>query len=220
MKVLGVIAALLVLSAGIASSQNTNVTVTVDGTSGPWSWVSGGLNSAYSYTPAGSGDPGSPGAPTVISATNGFRFSVGDSLTIRYLSGLVSYGGNGSPHVDSNGDTNFPANSTTYDGGYPSNYMSPYPIYEAELVGTFATSSGQIVGTPFAIGDLGTFTVPTGATSLQLGVDDNWFGDNSGSWAIQVTGAAVPEPTTTALVSFGLAALGLATRSCRKSILR
>jgi hypothetical protein len=209
MKVLGVIAALLVLSAGIASSQITNVTVTVAGTSGQWSWVSGGLNSAYSYTPAGSGDPGSPAAPTVISVSNGFRFSVGDSLTIHYLSGLVSYGGNGSPHVDSDGDTNFPANSTTYDGGYPSNYMGPYPIYEAELVGTFADSSGQIVGTPFAIGDSGTFTVPIGATRLQLGVDDNWFGDNSGSWNIQVTGAAVPEPTTVALVLMSFLGFGL-----------
>jgi hypothetical protein len=222
MKAFGVTIAALVLWAGMAAAQNITVGVTVAGTAGPWEWVNGGLNTAYPYTPAGSGsgNPGSPAAPTLISATNGFRFSVGDSLTISYVSGLVSYGGNGSPHVDANGDTNTLANSTTYDGGFPSNYMSPYPIYTAELVGTFANSSGQIVGSPFAIGDLGTFTVPTGATQLQLGVNDNWYGDNSGSWTIQVTGPAVPEPTTTALVLIGLGSFGLTIRRCRRSVVR
>jgi hypothetical protein len=210
MKTWSVIIASLILWTGVALSQNTNVTVTVNGTSGPWLWVNGGLNTAYPYSPVGPGDPGYPQAPTVISASSGFRFSIGDSLTISYLSGLVSYGGNGTPHVDANGDTNSPLNNTTFDGGGPSFYMSPYPIYTAELVGTFANSSGQIVGTPFAIGDLGTFTVPTGATQLQLGVNDNWYGDNSGSWAIHVVGAAiVPEPSTTLLVIIGFAGLGL-----------
>src|ERR1039458_2932773 len=89
MKAFSVIVAALVLSAGMAAAQNITVGVTVAGTSGPWQWVNGGLNTAYPYTPAGSGssDPGSPAAPTLISATHGFRFSVGDSLTITSIFG-------------------------------------------------------------------------------------------------------------------------------------
>ncbi len=57
-----------------------------------------------------------------------------------------------------------------------------------ELLGTFADANGQIVGTPFAIGDLGTFTVPSGATQLQLGVNDCGYAGNAGSLNIQITG--------------------------------
>jgi len=76
-------------------------------------------------------------------------------------------------------------------------------------VGTFATSTGQIVGTPFAVGNLGTVTIPVGAMQLQLGVNDNLYGDNSGSWNIQISGIAVPEPTTITLVFMGLVGFGL-----------
>lgn len=214
MKTWSILVASLVLWAGIASSQGTNVNLTINGTSGPWLWVSGGLNFAFAYSPAGSDNAGSPAPPTIISATNGFHFTIGDTLTIQYVSGLVSYGNNGSPHVDANGDTNNPANFTTYDGGFPSNYMSPYPIYEAQLVATFANSSGQIVGTPFAIGDFGTFTIPTGATQLQLGVNDNWFGDNSGAWIVDAM-ENVPEPTTDVLMLMGIVGLGVMARRQR-----
>jgi hypothetical protein len=175
MKALGVIVASSALWAGIATAQNiTNVNVMVGPKTGPWNWVAGGLNWSYQY-----GEPiGIPYAtwtsPTVINATNGFRFSVGDNLTISYVSGLVSVGPWSIPpwpFVDANGDTNAPLNNASWAAVGPSYYMNPatYPIYISELVGTFADNSGQIVGTPFAVGDLGTFTVPTGATQLQLG---------------------------------------------------
>jgi hypothetical protein len=93
--------------------------------------------------------------------------------------------------------------------------MNP-PFCMGELVGTFANSSGSIVGTPFAIGDLGTFTVPSGANQLQLGVLDYAYGDNPGSWNIQVTG--IPEPTTLALVLVGMTGLGLAIRNRRPTV--
>ena len=217
MKAPGVLVAALVFWAGIAAAQNTTVGVTVAGTAGPWQWVNGGLNTAYQY------DIGFPGftAPSVISVTSGLRFFAGDSLTIGYVSGLVAAGPSGWPFVDANGDTNAPMNDG-YLGHGPSYYMNPatYPIYVTELVGTFANSSGQIVGTPFAIGDLGTFTVPAGATQLQLGANDNLLSDNLGSWTIQVTGPAVPEPTTTTLVLIGVGGLGLAARRCRRRVVR
>jgi hypothetical protein len=70
------------------------------------------------------------------------------------------------------------------------------------LAGTFADGTGQIVGTPFNIGDLGELTVPAGATQLQLGVNDTKFSDNTGSWQIQVS-EQVPEPASFCLLALG-----------------
>lgn len=207
MKALSLIVASLVAWAGVASAQSVSVTTTVQGNQGPWMSVSGGLNSAYPY------DLGGYTPPTVISGTSGLSFSAGLSLTVSYVSGLVSIG-TGWPFVDANGTPGY--NPIGY-GLTPANYMNP-PYTMSELVGTFANSSGSIVGTPFAIGDLGTFTIPSGATQLQLGVMDFEYGDNSGSWTVKV--AQVPEPTTTALVLFGLGGLGLTVRQCRKSVVR
>lgn len=213
MKTLNIVAAVLALWAGVLSAQTTSVTTTVTGDSGPWQWVNGGLNTTYQYAYGFGNNPVT--LPTVISATNGFRFSVGDSLTIQYVSGsavFVGYFGSG---YDANGETTDALNNKL--DGYPpapSYYMNPstYPIYLGELVGTFATSTGQIVGAPFGIGDLGTLTVPTGATQLQLGVNDNDYGDNSGSWQIQITGIAVPEPSSLLLTALGMVTLW----ACRK----
>jgi hypothetical protein len=127
---------------------------------------------------------------------------------------LVKYGDTPVVFVDANGDPNVPTNGSKYDNGYPSNYMSPFPINSAELVGTFANNSGQIVGTPFAVGNLRTLTVPTGATRLQLGVNDAWYGDDGGSWTIQVS--QVPEPGTWSLLALGIGAL-LGSRRLRRS---
>ena len=205
MKALSLIVASLVSSAGIASALT--ITKTVAGTAGPWNWVNGGLNTAYQYANENNLSSQST-TPTVISATDGFSFTVGSSLTISYLSGGVS-GSTGNQLVDANGYSNYVQNNIL-GGSYgpaPSYYMNPatYPIYNSELVGTFANSGGQIVGTPFAIGNLGTVTVPTGATQLQLGMNDNLYGDNSGSWNIQIT--QVPEPATWSMVSLSTLAL-------------
>ncbi|MGD1277198.1 MAG: PEP-CTERM sorting domain-containing protein [Tepidisphaeraceae bacterium] len=188
-----VIIALLALPAGIASAQNTSVAVTVGALTGPWLWVNNGLNTAYQYC------YGEEAAPTVVSAANGLPFSAGDNLTISYLSGDIAIAFY-APAYDAAGVPGFALNNLT--GNYPpapSYYMDPstYPIYAGELVGTFANSSGEIVGTPFGIGDWGTFTVPAGGTQLQLGVNDDNYDDNSGSWNIQV---AVPEPAMFSLL--------------------
>jgi hypothetical protein len=199
MKALSLIVASLVSWAGIASAQTITITTMVYGTSGPWKYVNGGLNTAYEYAHFDFT------SPTVISAGNGFRFFVGDGLTIRYLSGLVAPSTTDGSY-DANGETSYPLNNYTPNYGLaaPSYYInhSTYPIYCAELVGTFADSSGQIVGTPFAIGDSRTLTIPTRATQLQLGVNDDMYVDNSGSWNIQITG--VPEPKSLSLVAFGV----------------
>jgi len=203
MKALGIIGASLVLGAGVVSALT--ITTTVNGTSGPWLWANGGLNTAYQYGLS------TIGAPTVVSAADGFRFSVGDSLTISYMSGLVM-DSSSSGFNDANGDQGFIMNDGNFGWVGPSYYMNPatYPIYAGELVGAFANNSGQIVGTPFAIGNLGTFTIPNGATRLQLGINDTLLADNQGSFSIQVTG--IPEPTTIALVLMSLVGIGLVAR--------
>jgi hypothetical protein len=61
------------------------------------------------------------------------------------------------------------------------------PVHAGELIGTFA-NNGVIVGQPFAIGDgPATLTIPTGANELRLGIDDNYFGDNTGAFTISVS---------------------------------
>lgn len=56
------------------------------------------------------------------------------------------------------------------------------------LVGAFADVTGQLVMAPFAAGLRATLDVPPGATQLLLGVNDNPYVDNSGSWKVNVTG--------------------------------
>jgi hypothetical protein len=122
----------------------------------------------------------------------------GGQYTIQYISGTTSSGGIFTSFYDANGNPGYVTNMNggTSDNHFPSYYFNPatYPTYLAELVGTFADSSGDIVGTPFPIGDLATVTAPAGATQLQLGINDDIYHDNSGSLQIQVS--AVPEPSS------------------------
>lgn len=155
--------------------------IVVPANAGPWNPV---LNNAFDY---GSHDQA---PPAVIAAADSIPFSPGSVLTVAYISGSVSAGG-GWPGSDANGAlSRAPASTATATGNYPSRYIDPsaYPIYVASLVGTFA-KDGVIVGRPFMIGDGPVnLTVPTGANQLLLGVNDDRFGDNSGSWTVAVSG--------------------------------
>jgi hypothetical protein len=161
---------LLVSANGALGADRTSVTKELHASSGPWV-VTLSINLEYPY-----GSWQAP--PALFSAADGFAFLAGDVLTIQYDSGLwcagtyVSVG----TCVDANGyriygpaDDHPLGTSTLYA---PSKYMNPatYPIYLMQLVGTFADARGQIVGTPFKVGNGPTdVTVPSGATQLQLG---------------------------------------------------
>ena len=192
-----------------AQAATITTAVTVDGTDMPWNWVNLGLNTSDQFgIKDGTG-------PVVISAANGFAFNSGDVLTLTYLSGTVKVG-SPFPFTDANGDIAVPVDAGNGSTGkpFPSHYMSPYPINLGELVGTFADSLGAIVGTPFAIGDgPDAVTIPTGATRLQLGINDDNFVDNVGSYGVQVSGpgpvvSSVPEPSSSALCGLALVCLG------------
>jgi hypothetical protein len=192
---------------GVSYSSGAVLDVPVGSHAMPWVWNTSTLNPTFQF---GVQDGINP---LIVSSSDGFSFASGDTFTISYLSGLTSAFG-GTPVVDANGYVdqpfnNFPGSSGKYA---PSLYMSPatYPINLNELVGTFADSFGTIIGTPFAIGNgPASFIVPVGATQLQMGVNDDIFGDNTGSLMVQVSGpsslpSAVPEPTTMLLLGSGM----------------
>ena len=181
--------------------EASTVMVTVESNAGPWDPV---LNSAYDY---GVYDQASP---TIITQDDGLSFAYGNSLTITYISGVVQAGRNWS-WVDANGYTSYVANGNggSSGNGFPSKYMSAdWDTYLMALVGTFSDSSGIIVGNPFEIGTgPTTVSIPAGATQLQLGINDDIFHDNSGSFSVEVEGAPVPVPSALWLLGFGLIGL-------------
>ncbi len=82
--------------------------------------------------------------------------------------------------------TNVPGSS---GNGFPSRFMtSDWDLYLNALVGTFADEFGNIVGQPFAVNSgIDGLHVPQNATRLQLGINDDIFGDNLGSLQVLVS---------------------------------
>ncbi len=187
-------AAGLLFSATVATTAATGPIITVPGTAMPWLYgkTAGSLNYNSQF---GLGDGTNP---IVVSAANGVAFTPGGIATVTYMSGKVNIGPDLQlAFVDANGISQA-ANNTNQGAigkAAPSNYMSPstYPIFYGELVGTFADATGSIIGTPFAIGDgPKPLIIPSGASQLQLGVNDDAYYNNVGSWSVQVTTALQP----------------------------
>jgi hypothetical protein len=156
---------------------------TVPGTTMPWI-SSGGLNRRHVF---GLDDGSSP----IDVPLHVLHAHTGDTIVVQYVSGTVSALPGAFPYTDAAGDTAYRADHTVNDAGrFPSYYMTPYPIYLCELVGTFANRRGEIIGQPFAIGDgPASFVVPAGATAFLLGVNDNRFSDNAGNWVVSLSKA-------------------------------
>jgi hypothetical protein len=165
-------------------------TLTIPSKAGPWSPA---LNPTFDYgvhdnTP-----------PVVIDASSGIAFTPGSTLTVTYLNGTVQAGA-GYPFNDANGLPGYVTNY--YTGGnsnFPAFYMNPGPdVLSMELVGTFA-NNGVIVGRPFPIGNGPTvLTIPTSANQLLLGINDNRYGDNSGSFNVAVSSTSPTSLSVTA----------------------
>ena len=206
----GIIFTASLLAAGAASAD----TVTVLGTAGPW-------------------DPTIAGNPTYGSLDQGAATRVavnaGDSLTITFAGGAVSAFDGAVPTVDATGyvggifgsgnDGTGNLTGIGFSGQpFPSGVIDPTnsasPVYLAALIGDFADASGVVIAGSIFVPGNGPFHVsaPTGAVYLQLGVNDDIFTDNSGSWSIQVDGStvtsAVPEPSTWAMMVLGFAGVG------------
>lgn len=170
------------------SALALTLSVPVSGNAGPWDPIA---NSGFNY---GMHDQA---LPSVLGAGSGMWFTSGENLTIEYLGGTVAVGVN-HPFQDAGGLRSIIYNNfANVHGVGPSFYMDPlsYPIFSGQLVGSFADANGTIVGSPFVIG-LGpvSVTIPSGVSQLQLGVNDNLFADNIGSFTVQVTSGGLTSP--------------------------
>lgn len=212
MLVCGITAA---IAASVSGASASTIFVGVDGQAMPWDWVAGGLNDSFQYgVQDGLG-------PTIVDAGDGIAVSAGNTIDIAYLAGLTDAFGVPGGTVDALGHLFYPADDTGGSSGmfFPSLYMGPYPIYLNALVGAFTDATGAVIDTPFHIGLGGSFVVPVGATRLQLGINDDIFGDNTGSLRVCVSDdggcpSSVPEPVTASLLALGLS--GAAARAVRR----
>ncbi len=137
--------------------------------------------------------------------------SAGETLTLN-ASGVVSCCLGGSP---TNGPNGGPAGfGLASISGYGN--VGGYSGIAFPLVGVFGGPSLTAPWTIFVVGAADIVNVPTGATQLYLGLPDSlgfgltpgYYNDNTGSFAVQVSG--VPEPSTWAMMLVGFAGLGLA----------
>jgi hypothetical protein len=217
-----------------SSAAALTLDFTVESHAMPW-LSNAGLNPSFAY---GVQDGNSP---TIVDSSRGFSFAPGGTFTIRYIDGFTSAFTPFPPFTfeDANGlngtYSSFTEAVKYYSPFYPIVYDSPgigfyYPTryiplepfnpnstyYLACLVGTFANSTGTIMGHPFFIGDGPvSVTVPAGATRLQLGLNDDLFSDNRGVLLVEVNGpghvpicpCSVPLPAPSLLFGSGL--LGL-----------
>jgi len=205
-KMFALALALVLASSAMLLASTTNFTV--DSQAGPW-WQS--ANPGFDY-----GIHDNAGPTAVNNGNSGLNFNPGDVLTITYVSGLTSAFG-GIPTQDADGYAGGafgcgPGLSGIGSSGtvFPCVYTNlSLNTWLNELMGTFADSSGVIVGSPFTIGN-GPFSiaVPTGATQLLLGVSDDIYADNTGALVVSVSGpSSVPEPTSLALLGTGVVSL-------------
>ncbi|MBR0697753.1 PEPxxWA-CTERM sorting domain-containing protein [Bradyrhizobium lablabi] len=201
----GIIVALAALVLSSSSAAAATVNVTVDSQTGPWSQSA---NPAYYY-----GAP-SPAAPDNLDPVR-IAVSGNELVQIKWIGGLTDEFGN-TPSVDGRGYASlglFPSNNPGSTGGhFPGFYTSgPGSAYLGELVGAFSDASGKIVGGPFIIGNGLDTTSPGDAVFLLLGINDDLFSDNVGALQVSVTAdsvAAVPEPSTWAMLIIGFAGIG------------
>ena len=126
-------------------------------------------------------------APVVVSLS-ALSAMPGQKLLLAYISGTVCPGGSYSCG-DAKGYPGFVTDHNTGNSGkyFPSRYVVKEPSYLDELIGVFTDDTGKIVGRPFIIPDRAGVVIPAGTTQLQLGANDDIFGDNSGAWLIKIT---------------------------------
>ena len=198
-------ACLALICSSLHPASASTLTVSVGGASGPW------LQAVNPALPYGSQPSNGAQEPTVIASASGDLLT-GSAYQFAYVSGFTrtnpSY-----PAVDGIGDTAIAARSN-----YPSHYASlpsGQIAYLEELVGAFADSSGKVVGTPFVIGNGGSFIAPAGASEILLGINDDNYADNTGALTVRVSGANLsPVPLPAAAPMFGGALLVLSVAAC------
>lgn len=149
------------------------VTVVVDAKSGPWSVK---INPKMPY---GVGDAGPPTIVPGIEPDSG-------KVEI-YPDGKI---GVADKTFDSAGDQDRAVDDSTgrKKSRFPSFYTPKvlYPAYAHGLVATFLDPEGKIVGRPYMVGSGVRVPIPEQATQLALGVNDDSFAANTGSYTVKL----------------------------------
>ena len=225
-----------VLVCGLAAGSASASIVSVAGTAAPYDWTVAGIAGAMSFDATAATRVG-------VNAGDSITITYLDGLTGAFSDGL---GNPGAPEVDGKGyqflifgsgapfggdpadPENFPPTVPTGIGSsgfpLPSFYLDPNNtgenVWLNALMGDFVDASGQVLSLFVINNGPVNFVAPTGAVALQLGVNDDLFGDNSGALRVQVDGstftAGVPEPTTWALMLSGFGLAGAALRARRR----
>lgn len=147
-------------------------------TSMPWSFA-GGKNSSF---PIQIEDGGVPSVLPV-------ELQPGDTVTI-VASGLIEYDTN--PFTSPPGGDSVRGFTGVTGLAYPSTYQSAGTTMAgiAGLVGAWTDDDGNVIEV-IGVGLGGTFTVPSGATRLNLGIDDTLYSDNVGYFLAYCTWSPV-----------------------------
>jgi hypothetical protein len=148
---------------------------TLSATSVPWTNFSG-VNPDYNYSQTTNPGTGGVGEPFIISLPIGAQ-----SVTVAIT---------GSATV--NGAVHAPGDVGPTTSGFPGSFLTSAKI----VIGAFTDGSGNVLPPPagsipfvVAVGAGGTFSVPAGATQMQLGIDSNnaGFPANTGNYAVSGT---------------------------------
>ncbi|MFA5407436.1 MAG: host specificity factor TipJ family phage tail protein [Bacilli bacterium] len=159
-------------------------TVVVPATAAPWTFEDG-KNAAYPFGFPEFDDPVSYDVEVLQ----------GTQIAIEYLSGTVSMWPGYYEYTDAAGLPTY-ITGDTQDGGryWPTHYTTDKTLGGGGLIGCFTDAEGNVIQ-PIAIGNYGEFTVPSGASKLQLGINDTNYYDysggvpNDGSFTVKVTHA-------------------------------
>ena len=185
----GAVSSLALVSAPVLAEA---VMVKVPSTTMPWDLKA---NAHYSY---GKGDGTAPAAAALTLAE-------GQKLQMTATGTTTTVGGGGAFGPD--GQVDFITNDVLGNSGtfFPSKYVdaTDYPTQLNELIGAFVDGNGRLVAEPFPVGRGYNGVVPKGAVTLEFGINDDIYADNTGE--IDVTVLPVAEfadlPEDTAPVS-------------------
>lgn len=170
--------ALLATLCPSAASART-VQVKVDARTAPWDRRS---NRQLAF---GTGDGKRPSTIFGLALFEGMKVRITASGSITWMTG--------GPRSGPDGDVSL--RITRSLELMPYYYMqSGKPIGMGALVGAFVNADGTVIGKPFAIGAATEVTAPAGAAAITLGINDDVYSDNDGSFTVTID---VPEPSVT-----------------------
>ena len=129
----------------------------------------------------------STSTPPLTLALSQLEIQSGASIRLTCIAGVTN-AGDGVANSDCFGVVAAPPTDDAFqpacNSSYPSKFIHPseYPVNLLQLIGSFSTDAGVVIGTPFVISPSGrNVQVPAGATKVQVGFNECKFADNAGA---------------------------------------